>query len=94
MAGTRGKACTRGLAEVVCLISEIEDECGEKLVSLAWVKAHVGIGGNEGADAEAKEAARVRGGRAVTEGGIQAWTKEVRKEERVVRGFGLGRVVR
>ena len=94
VAGTRGKARTRGLAEVVRRISEIEEEYGEKSVSLPWVKAHVGIGGNEEADAEAKEAARVGGGRAVTEGGILAWVKELGKEERVVQGFEVGRVVR
>ena len=33
--GTRGKARTRGLVQVVPLISEIEDKCGEKSVSLA-----------------------------------------------------------
>ena len=60
--GTMGRARTRGLKEVVHLISDIEDECGEKSVSLSWVKAHVGIGGNEEADAEAKEAARAGGG--------------------------------
>ena len=38
----------------------------------------------EEADAEAKEAARVRGGKAVIEGGIRAWVKEMRKEEIVV----------
>ena len=58
--------------EVVRLILETEDEFGEKSVSLALVKAHVGIGGNEESDAKAKEAAIVEGGRAVNEGGIRA----------------------
>ena len=30
----------------------------------------------------------------MTEGGIGAWVKGLRKEERVVCGFGVGRVVR
>ena len=64
--GTRRRARTRGLMEVVRLISEIEVDNGEKSVSLACGKAHVGIGGNKGADVEAKEAARVGGGSAVT----------------------------
>ena len=38
VAGTMGRARTRGLREVVRLISEIEGECGEKSVSLAWSK--------------------------------------------------------
>ena len=61
VAGSRGKPRTRGLVEVVLLISEIEDKCGEKLVFLAWVKAHVSISGNQEANAEAKEAVGVEG---------------------------------
>ena len=94
VAGAVGRARTRGLGEVLRLIFELENECGEKSVSLACVKAHVGISGNEEADTVAKEAAQAGGGRAVTEGGIRAWVKEMRKEERVVKGFGVGRVVR
>ena len=93
VSGARGKVRMRRLVEVVHLISEIENEYGEKSISLDWIKGHVGIGGNEEVDKEAKEAARLEGGRAVTEGDIRACMKEMRKEERVVGGFEVGRVV-
>ena len=93
-AGERGIARTRGLREVVSLISDWENKVGAGAVSLAWVKAHVGIPGNESADLEAKSAVEARGGTAVTEVGITAMVKEGRKRERVVQGFGMGRVVR
>ena len=79
--------------EVGRLISEIENKCEEKLVSLAWVKAYIRIDGNEEADTEVKGAASDEGGRVMTEGGIRVWLKEIRREERVVSGFGIGRVV-
>lgn len=93
VAGARRKARIRGLMEVICLISEIKDKCGEKSVSLAWVMAHISISGNEGTDVEVKGAVIVGGGKAVTERGIRAWVKEIREGERVVRGFRVGRVV-
>ena len=93
-AGKRGIASTRGLKEVVSLISQCEEEYGAGAVSLTWVKAHVGIPGNERADLEAKAAVENGGSTAVTEGGIRAIVKEGRMKERVVKGFGMGRVVR
>ena len=60
-AGKRGIARTRGLREVVSLISECEKEYGVGAVSLAWVKAHVGIPGTERADLEAKAAVETGG---------------------------------
>ena len=86
--GTKGKARMSRLGEVIRLISKIEDECVKESISLAWVKAHVSIGGNEEADVEAKEAARIGGGKAVTQVSIRAWVKEVRTEERIVHRFG------
>ena len=49
-AGKRGITRTRGLREVVSLISDCEKEFGAGAVSLAWAKAHVGIPGNERTD--------------------------------------------
>ena len=63
-------------------------------MTLAYVKAHVGIVGNERVDKEAKLAAGGRDGAAVTKEGIRAECKEKRRQERVVRRFGSGRVVR
>ena len=58
------------------------------------MKAYVGISGNERVDEQAKLAAAGRDGVVVTEGRIRAECKERRRQERVVRGFGSGRVVR
>ena len=69
-AGKRGVARTRGLAEVVRRLAAIDEEHGEGSAVLGWVKAHVGITGNERADEQAKLAAEGRNGAAVTEGGI------------------------
>ena len=93
-AGKQGIARTRGLKEFVSLINDCEKEFGAGAVSLAWVKAHIGIPGNEHADREAKSAVEAGGGTAVREGGIRAMVKEGRKKERVVKGFSMGRVVR
>ena len=92
-AGKRGVARTRGLAEVVRRLDAIDEEQGGGSAVLGWVKAHVGISGNERADGQAKLAAGGRGGTAVMEGGIRAECKERRRRERVVRGFGSGMVV-
>ena len=93
-ASKREIARTKGLREVVSLISNCQKEFGAGAVSLAWVKAQVGIHGNEGANLEAKSAVETGGGTAVTEGGIRAMVKEGQKKEKVVKGFGMGRVVR
>ena len=93
-AGKRGIARTRGLVEVVRRLAVIDEEHGGGSAILEWVKAHVGISGNERGDGQAKRAAEGRGGTAVTEGGIRAGCKEKRRQERVVPGFGSGRVVR
>ena len=93
-AGKRGIARTRGLTDVVSLISNCEREFGAGAVSLAWVEAHVGVPGNERADLEARLAVEAGGGTAVTEGGIRAMVKEGQKKERVDKGFGMGRVMR
>ena len=93
-AGRRGVARTRGLAEVVRRLAAIDEENGGGSAILGWVKAHIGISGNEREDGQVKLAAGGRGGMAVTEGGIRAECRERRQKERVVSGFGSGRVVR
>ena len=93
-ASRRGIARTRGLREVVSLISQCEIEHVAGAVTLAWVKAHVGIARNMRTDLESKAAVGGRGGKAEMEVGIRALLKEGRKKARVVRGFGIGRVVR
>ena len=88
--GWRG--CTRDLVEVV-------DEVGRRnLLGLStrfgWVKAHTGIDGNERADLMAKAGCREPLLPQVTEGGVRAYWKDVRRRERAQRGLGSGRVVR
>ena len=74
-AGKRGITRTRELCKVVSLISDCEKEFGPGAVSLAWVKAHVGIPGNKRADPEAKLAVEAGGKKAVMEGSLRAMGK-------------------
>ena len=53
-AGKTGKARSRHLQEVANMMSEVEERGRE--VSIGWVKSHIGILGNEAADAVAKKA--------------------------------------
>ena len=61
---------------------------------ISWVRAHIGIRGNELADQHATYHSwlgEVSGApRTVTEGGIRRVAKEARKDERSVAGYGLG----
>src|SRR5258705_7584119 len=92
-AGRTGKARTRDLLRLMRTIGEREEENGKGAVALGWVKAHIGIHGNEMADGMAKEGAERGGGSLqVTEGGICQKIKGWRKEERQVVGFGKGKV--
>lgn len=65
------------------------DGAGVRL-RFGWVKAHVGIEGNEVADEMAKEGCLGADPPVVTEGGIRAMWKCLRAVERSVVGFGMG----
>ena len=87
-----GKARTADLRAVVDLVGTW-NEAGVEL-RFGWVKAHVGVWGNQRADALAK--ARCGGGGIprVTEGGLRALWKTLRAGERTVSGLGAGRIAR
>ena len=93
-AGRTGKARTRELARLMKTVEKREEEGGKGAVALGWVKAHIGIHGNERADKMVKKGAE-KGAETlqVTEGGIRQKGKSWRKEERQVAGFGKGKAV-
>ena len=61
---------------------------------ISWVRAHIGISGNELADQHATfhsfRGAIAGDKRTATEGGIRRIPKEVRAAERTAEGYGLG----
>ena len=85
-----GHARTADLREVVNLAGEWAS-AGMDL-RFGWVKAHIGIEGNERANALAKVGCSVGSPLRVTEGGVRALRKKLRAGERLVFGFGKGRV--
>ena len=91
-AADRGRGRSRDLVEVV-------DEIGRRITkglstNFGWVKAHVGIDGNERADLMAKAGCRDSLLPQVTESGVRAYWKDVSSRGRAQRGLGSGRVVR
>ena len=82
-AGRRGKARTRDLAHLGQQLRRRQDLYGQDNVAVGWVKAHVGIEGNERADEMAKMGAAKEGRDHVTEGGLRQWEKARGRENRV-----------
>ena len=93
-AGRTGTARTWELAKLMKTVGEREEEDGKGAVALGWVKAHIGIHGNEMADRMAKKGAE-KGAEIlqVTKGGIRQKVKDWRKVKRQVAGFGKGKAV-
>ena len=86
-AGTRGKARTRALVALGNEISKRQALYSSGNVRIAWVKSHIGIAGNDEADAMAKVGAEKESGGEITEGGIRQRQKEIRKKIRETPKF-------
>ena len=88
-AGRTGRARTKELRRTMDLIAERQEELGPGVVWITWVKAHVGIEGNEKADEMAKLGTIQRPRHLViTEGGLNQWWKEIGRQERQVTDTG------
>ena len=86
-AGRTGRARTRALAALGSEIYTRTQQYGTDNVRMAWVKAHIGIPGNEEADAMAKSGTEKDTGGEITEGGLKQRNREVRKGNRVQAGY-------
>ena len=91
-AASMGKARTADLWAVVDMVGTWA-EAGVDL-RFGWVKAHVGVWGNERADAMAKAGCGDGGPPRATEGGVRALWKRLRAGERSVLGLWARRVSR
>ena len=94
-AGRTGKARTRDLQRIFELINERQSIMGPQAVALGWVKAHIGITGNEKADEEAKRASSLMPEMEhITEGGIKQWWRRSRTRERKKEDTVQGRAIK
>ena len=85
-AGRTGKVRSRELVRVMREVRIRKD------VRFVWVRAHVGIPGNERADQQAKFYTKVVGPEVLTEGWIKQQLATRRKVERAQVGWGKGGV--
>ena len=89
-AASVGKARTADLRGVVDLVGTWDG--GGVELRFGWVKAHVGVWGNERADALARAGCGGGGIPRAMEGGVRALWKKLRARERSVSGLGAGRI--
>ena len=94
-AGRSGKARIRDLQSIVELIKERQAAMGPQAITIGWVKAHIGIAGNEKADEEAKRASSLTPEVSrITEGDIKQEWRRKRTEERRRSDTVQGRAIK